>query len=248
MAAPESNRNNHLIRVLASGAKKVFENAEQLFKEASLLRSHGALSRALFLHQISMEECAKVESLGASAVGMLTGQDIDIQKVWVKLMSHKVKNYINAYMLTPTEQEKDARQRGDLKGSIEAFEKLQVDFHQESNTSKNASLYVDFKDRTFAAPTEIITETMVSALAEKNFEYLANTYPKVKMIMSWEENIDEAQHSLTWCKTRLQKLRSDKPDKIEVALTTLLQELFEAKIEGGARDGRDESNSETNEV
>jgi len=51
-----------LLRKLTAGAQKVLENAASLYKEALTLMEAGALSRALFLHQISMEECAEVES------------------------------------------------------------------------------------------------------------------------------------------------------------------------------------------
>jgi hypothetical protein len=57
--APDSI-DKELLRKLVSGAQKTFENAELLFQEASLLRGAGFLSRALFLHQISLEECAKI--------------------------------------------------------------------------------------------------------------------------------------------------------------------------------------------
>jgi AbiV family abortive infection protein len=61
-------------------ATKVRDNAEQLFCEAKLLRAAGALSRVLFLHQISLEECAKVDMLGAWTVSHLTGQTPDDKK------------------------------------------------------------------------------------------------------------------------------------------------------------------------
>jgi AbiV family abortive infection protein len=247
MAIPEPDRTIFLISELGRGAQKAFENAEQLFREASLLQANGALSRALFLHQISMEECAKVASLGASAVSLLTGLEVHIEKVWRNLTGHKAKNYINAYMLSPTEQENEARERGDLKGSIEAFNKLQAAFHQESNTAKNASLYVDFKDGTFVAPRERITEAMVTALAVKNSEFLAVTYQQVNMLMHWKDNIGDAQASLTWYKTRLEKLRSEAPDSIEVALTSLIQERLESEVanRNRAETGREETGSQT---
>ncbi|WP_371113488.1 AbiV family abortive infection protein [Nitrosospira multiformis] len=47
------------------GAKKTYRNVEELFQEASILHDHRALNRALFLHQISLEECGKIEMLGA---------------------------------------------------------------------------------------------------------------------------------------------------------------------------------------
>jgi AbiV family abortive infection protein len=40
----------------------VFENAERLYYEATVLAAAKAFSRALFLHQISMEKLAKVGS------------------------------------------------------------------------------------------------------------------------------------------------------------------------------------------
>jgi len=49
------------------GAKLIFNNAEVLFQEAEVLRKNGSYARSLFLHQISMEECAKVEMIGAWA-------------------------------------------------------------------------------------------------------------------------------------------------------------------------------------
>jgi hypothetical protein len=45
----------------------IFENAESLYKEAEALRQAGFLARAAFLHQISMEECAKIDMLGGWA-------------------------------------------------------------------------------------------------------------------------------------------------------------------------------------
>ena len=50
-----------------------FLNAEELFQEASLLGSHGAICRALFLHQISLEECGKIEMLGGWATSSSYG-------------------------------------------------------------------------------------------------------------------------------------------------------------------------------
>ena len=41
---------------LARGAKKTFDNADRLYREARILGAAGAHERALFLHQISLEE------------------------------------------------------------------------------------------------------------------------------------------------------------------------------------------------
>lgn len=219
-----------LLSELARGAKKAFENAEQLFQEASLLRENGALSRALFLHQISMEECAKIELLGGWAASLLMGEEIDATKLSATLASHKAKNYTNAYMLTPSKEETEARERGDWKGSLEAFDKLQAGFHLESNTAKNASLYVDFKDGKFVAPGERITEVMVSDMAERNSEFFGLMYPKVNMLLRWEDNINELEKSFAWFKTRAEELRSEMPDDPERAFSTLMQEMLERAL------------------
>ncbi|MCI0428812.1 MAG: AbiV family abortive infection protein [Nitrospiraceae bacterium] len=225
-----SRERKDLLSELARGAKKAFENAEKLFQEASLLRDKGALSRALFLHQISMEECAKVELLGTWATSLLMDVDVDVTELAAKLASHKAKNYTNAYMLATTEEETEARERGDWKGSTEAFDKLQAAFHLESNTAKNASLYVDFNDGRFVAPEERITEVMVSAIGEKNSGFLGLMYPKLKMLLGWEENIPDLEKSFAWFKTRIEDLRSEMPDEPELALSTLMQEMLERAL------------------
>jgi AbiV family abortive infection protein len=52
-----------LLSVLVRGAERTFDNAEGLYREAEILAKAGATPRALFLHQISLEECSKIESI-----------------------------------------------------------------------------------------------------------------------------------------------------------------------------------------
>jgi hypothetical protein len=59
MAQNSPGYDGQYLSQLTRGAEKTFQNAETLFLEAKILSSAGALSRALFLHQISLEECAK---------------------------------------------------------------------------------------------------------------------------------------------------------------------------------------------
>jgi AbiV family abortive infection protein len=54
------NFDRALLSELARGAQKMFDNADALCREAKLLRAAGAMGRALFLHQVSLEECAKM--------------------------------------------------------------------------------------------------------------------------------------------------------------------------------------------
>src|SRR5919109_3401262 len=169
------------ISELSQGVFKAFENAQDLFQEAALLRAHGALSRALFLHQISLEECGKIEILGAAAVSLLAGHDTDLKRVTSVVTKHKAKNYANAYFLRLTGEEKAAKESGDWERALRAFKQQQANFHLQSNTMKNASLYVDFTDGRFTAPKETVTDEMVKELAAVNREFLALAEPKVRM-------------------------------------------------------------------
>ena len=95
MAEPDYS----ILPQLARGAALSLENAEDLYREAAVLYAHGAFSRALALHQISMEECGKIEILGGWATSYLLGLDVDSRKVQFALASHRAKNFANAYML-----------------------------------------------------------------------------------------------------------------------------------------------------
>ena len=70
-----------LLSELARGAQKTFDNADALYREAKLLGAAGALDRALFLHQISLEECAKIEIMGAWVTSLLAGYTVDEKRV-----------------------------------------------------------------------------------------------------------------------------------------------------------------------
>ena len=75
-----------LLNELARGVQLRFPNAEQLFREASLLRESGTMNRALFLHQISMDDCATVELPGAWPASLLMGTPIDISKLALAIL------------------------------------------------------------------------------------------------------------------------------------------------------------------
>jgi len=217
------------LRELSRGASKAFLNAEELFQEASLLHSHGALSRALFLHQISLEECGKIEMLGVWATSLLMGFEVDLRKLSVALASHKAKSYTNAYMLPTTKEELAARENANWQGAIDAFRRHQATFHLDSNSAKNASLYVDHENGQFSAPKDKITETMVADIGRLNSEFLALVHPKVDMLLRWQRDTDEVQRMMTWFATRTEELRSQLPRNPEQAFSILMREMFERK-------------------
>jgi AbiV family abortive infection protein len=151
-----------LFKKLNAGAGKILINAVALYREAVLLAENRAWSRALFLHQISMEECAKVEVLGASAATLLMGEKASFKHVADVFRSHEKKNRVNAYFLEPSAKEQSAGRSGRLKDAIAAFEVIQDRFHARSNLEKNAALYVDLQGEEFEAPVERITAKMVA--------------------------------------------------------------------------------------
>jgi len=215
-----------LLRNLIEGVEKAYRNAEDLFHEASILYAHGALCRALFLHQISLEECGKIEMLGAWATSLLSGSEVDIRRITAALASHRAKNHANAYFLPVSDAERQARTDADIPAAVAAFKGQQTDFHSESNWAKNASLYVDFKNGEFVAPSERITEVMVRETASRNAEFLALTVPKVEMMSRWKSDPAEAARMVKLLRNRLEQLRSDMPDDPEKAMSVLMEDLM----------------------
>ena len=236
MSKDDAKPDQASLEVLASGAEKTFENAEQLFHEAELLAKAGAVSRALYLHQISLEECSKVDTLGAWAVSLLVGLEVDQKKVLAALAKHSAKNKSNAYMLAGSEAEKDAKSRGDLKGAIEAFKKSQEEFHQTSNKAKNASLYVDWVDGAFTAPGEWISKQMLIEITGRNATFLAYAQNRVKMMKRLAEFPDKMRGLLSSFVDQVEKLRDDEAENPVAAIEALLARL----LEDGKRELKDE--------
>lgn len=223
---PLSVENKNLLVALAEGAKKSFENAEQLWYEAITLHQSGSRSRALFLHQISLEECGKIEMLGGWATSILMGHDVDMAKVTAALVRHQSKNNANAYSLEPSLEEKAARDSGDWKGAMRAFGETKRQFHQSSNAAKNAALYVDCRDGKFISPSEQITEEMTLEFRERNAQFLTDTDPRVRMLERWVKQPEQASSDLSEFETRMKELRTESPDDPMTALKTVMAEML----------------------
>jgi AbiV family abortive infection protein len=103
------------IKHLIEGTELTFRNANLLFNEARNLTETKAYSRASFLHQISIEECSKVEMLGAAAAELMIGREVDFKALERALRSHEVKNRSNAYYLKGSKAEMAARRSGDIR-------------------------------------------------------------------------------------------------------------------------------------
>ncbi|HFF2077245.1 TPA: AbiV family abortive infection protein [Pseudomonas aeruginosa] len=210
-----------LIPLLIDGALSVFENADQLFFEAGVLANVKAFSRAYLLHQISLEECGKIEILGAAVTSCLAGVDIDVKSLSRAFRRHEAKNKINAYFLPRSEDEKAAEEKHDTAAAASAFKDIQEQFHHESNNLKNASLYVDF-DGAFTSPGDIISQDDYDRIRALNEKFMRLTSIKVQMLSKWKDDIAAAANGIQ----ELDTLINDNYPK-EKSLAELLKALRE---------------------
>lgn len=185
---PLTNEAAALAHDLIVGAEKIFANAEALFSEATILANSRAWPRALFLHQIALEECAKVDALGAAVTSLLMGHEVNIEAMRLAFRRHKYKNKANAYFLPTTEAEQLARDSGDFDAASQEFKQRQKAFHVESNSDKNASLYVDFGE-TFSSPQDLISEEVFVKVRKRNEEFMSIAFHHVSMLRGWASDL-----------------------------------------------------------
>lgn len=222
-----------LLREFKRGADLIFGNAEQLFHEAEALKKNGSLARSLFLHQISIEECAKIEMIGAWATSLLMGKGIDLETVASGFRSHKAKNHTNAYMARLTEEELEARKHGDWKESVAAFKRFQDRFHQELNSAKNASLYVDFKEAKFSAPSEVVTEEVLKMFWGLNHYFLQVSFPYLSLLQKIENDNGPLQRVVKLFTERADEFTQKMLNEPDNAMDVLLKEMLKLYGEGG---------------
>jgi len=221
-----------LLRELADGVGKIFQNAEALYQEAKILGAAGAISRALFLHQISLEECAKIETVCWWATSLLAGLPVNQKKVVEGFASHALKNQTNAYMLEGSEQEQAAKARGDWKAALQEFKKLQAEFHQKSNDAKNSALYVDFKDVKFIAPVDRITHTMLAETAARNKTFLGEAYPKIRWLSKLTQAPEQTREQIIAFQNVIKAAKN--PNEAMASLRMLIDELAAIERAKGA--------------
>lgn len=222
------NEGDHqLLGVLLQGAEKTFANAEQLFGEAKILAEAGAVARALCLHQISLEECSKVDSLGAWATSVLLGFEVDQKKVLAALSRHTSKNKVNAYMLEVSDEEFEARATGDWKTASELFKRTQTQFHARSNQAKNASLYVDWVDGAFIAPTERINAEMLADIKERNATFLAYAFNNLNALKRLSTAPEQMRELMLDFVEKAQKLQANAPSNFMEEYDVLINRFLE---------------------
>lgn len=233
MSTPEEQRETgsdagamlERVRTFSNGARTIFENAKALYDEAQILGQGKSFARAAALHQISMEECAKIDMLGAHTVSILMGHDIDDEHIGKIFRDHKVKNHANAYNATPTPQEEEARARGDWAAASAAFKKFQRDFHVEVNTIKNAALYVDFRDGQFVSPKDAVPEQIAAALMALNGEFLQRSALFIRLLQRIEADPQKFGDACRQFGERAEALRQTGVFDPEAITNELLEEM-----------------------
>jgi AbiV family abortive infection protein len=227
-ALPKIDR--ELLSVIARGAEKTFDNAERLYFEAELLAKVGATARALCLHQISLEECSKIESMGAWATALVSGIDVDQKGVLNALRQHASKNKTNAYMMEGSQAEKDAKANADWEAMHDEFKKFQKAFHETSNDAKNASLYVDWMEGEFVSPSERITQEMLAEIVTRNQMFLGFAQNGLKMLQRLDKSPADLQDLLVQFMDATKQKRVEMPDDPVAAGSELVQAFLDAGL------------------
>nr|WP_232464835.1 AbiV family abortive infection protein [Bordetella genomosp. 8] len=193
-----------------------------------MLADSKAWPRALLLHQIALEECAKVNALGTAVTALLMGHEINVDALRREFRRHKYKNKTNAYFLPTTHVERLARDSGDFEAAHQEFKQLQEAFHQESNNDKNASLYVDFGD-TFTSPQELINEEAFIKVRKRDEEFMSIAFHHIRMLRGWAGDLKRSAEQLTEAVTALgiTDLERNNKEQLESFLDSLGDKIEE---------------------
>jgi AbiV family abortive infection protein len=197
---------------LVVAGEKIIENAARLSEEASILANAGRRSRAFFLYQISLEECAKAELIGAAYTSVLMGTSVALPEFRARLLRHSVKNRSNAYFLEPDAAERAAYEAGDHARAMEVFRERQVEFDRESNQLKNRALYVDLTESGPTDPAEEISERELVAIRARSARLLALMRHSVETLRWYNDHPEEAKQRLVAVTDLVEELgNSDTP-------------------------------------
>lgn len=221
---------------IARGARLIFDNAEALYNEAQVLRFNKSFARAVTLHQISMEECSKVDMLGAAVAGLHYGMSIDLDKLARQMSRHETKNHNNADFTVVTAAEKSARERGDFKEAKRIFEEQRGAFHKYVNDLKNDALYVDFKGGKFSSPLEVVSEKEANEMLAVNAYFLRHASMHLYLIEELLGESEEFRDRMLALKEGLAGLAGVKPADYQAAYREMMGALVErfapAKVAG----------------
>jgi AbiV family abortive infection protein len=223
-------KTNALLQTYVRGGELIRENAEQLYHEACLLKTHGALARAAALHQLSNEECGKLEMLGSFAMAAVMGRPAKPSDIAKAFRNHEAKNHANAYFSAVSDEERAARDAKDWQSALAIFKRQKKDIHRLFNTGKNASLYVDFSNGAFSAPKDVVDLESAEAMAALNVYFLELTEPYVRLLKRLAANELDIQGDALEFTRRMEELRVKMSDDPMRALSIAFQEMHDRAI------------------
>lgn len=167
--------------------------------------------------------------IGWWTTGHMRGQPVDFGKMRKRFTKHKAKNYANSYSLPLSEAEQDARKKLDWNKEHEEFKKQQSSFHDQSNSRKNAALYVDIVKDDFLGPSDQITEEMVHEIDATNYSFIELMRPKVEMLKKWKEQPDGIRNELDGFEERLKTIAEQHDNPMD-AVKAILGDMMRQRI------------------
>lgn len=240
------NDDNLTLTVLADGAGKCLANAERLFRCAKTLARSGSYGTAAFLHQTSLEECAKIDMIGEQTTRLLAGGKFDADAFGKSIRSHRSKNDANAYDLKATDAELQARIVKDWNAARAEFAKTQFEFHDESMRLRNAALYVDFRDGRFVAPPEMISRDTAAAIQTFNLAYIDNCRSKVNLLNRWRRDHSHGREEVSKFLSGLNGPAADQGDALTQVKAAI--ESIRSPVAHGVAAHSRESNSRSRPI
>jgi AbiV len=110
---------------------------------------------------------------------------------------------------------------------LREFQKLQDEFHEDSNSAKNASLYVDWKDGEFVSPREQISVEMLAEIRSRNETFLGYARNGLQMLRGLERAPDEMQAKVLEFVKTAEKMRAERPNDAMGAIIGLVRKFLD---------------------
>ncbi|MCP9759183.1 AbiV family abortive infection protein [Aquitalea sp. S1-19] len=145
----------------------IFNNAENLHKEAILLHEHKMFSRAYLLAHFCFEELGKIPIIVGAIGKLTTGEPVDWKKLKKRFYSHTEKIASQNQHYYTFGLDLDLLRETDLRWLDAAQQKVDKSFEL-----KNLATYVDVRDKYFLLPQEQISESASKELLDLAFECL----------------------------------------------------------------------------
>lgn len=143
---------------------KIFDNAEELHKEAKLLFEHEMYARAYLLAYYCFEELGKIPIIVGVIVKLNAGEQVDWKKVQKRFCKHTAKISSQNHHYYMFGLDPDLLRDSDL-----AWLKSAQDTVGRSFNMKNMATYVDVQDGSLLVPSNQISKSNAEEIIEFAF-------------------------------------------------------------------------------